>query len=79
MIQITRNMLDNQKLSAYSQFKIFVCTLILIVPAIIAHLVAAILSLCFTLILVPTEMYNILYKIEKTNTILKEKKKNGTL
>jgi hypothetical protein len=76
---ITQAMLDEQKLSGFTQLKVFVYTLLMIAPAIVLHLVSALVGLLFTIIMIPTTMYDIVYKIEKAKLVINEKAENGTL
>lgn len=76
---ITQAMLDEQKLSAFASLKVFVYTLFMIPAAIVLHLVSATAGLLFTIVMIPTTMYDIVYKIEKAKQIINEKAENGTL
>ena len=76
---ITKEMLDGQKLSGFAQLKVFVYTLLMIPAAIALHIVSSIAGLLITVVLIPTTMYDIVYKIEKAKLVIDEKAKDGTL
>lgn len=79
MITITKSMLDAQKLSGFAQLKVFVYTLLMIPPALVLHTVSSIAGLLITIAMIPTTMYDIVYKLEKAKLVIDEKAKNGTL
>jgi hypothetical protein len=76
---ITQAMMDEQKLSPLAQLKVFVYTLVMIPAAVVLHTVSAIAGALFTIVMIPTTMYDIVYKIEKAKLVINEKASNGTL
>lgn len=76
---ITQAMMDEKKLSLFAQLKVFVYTLLMIPAAIVLHLISAIAGMLFTIVMIPTTMYDIIYKIEKAKMVIDEKAENGTL